>query len=329
MRKPTITLACCLAVAMTYLFSACGGRDDNDHDHDHDHEHHDSMDHDHGHDHDHDHVFACPMHPEITGHEGDKCSICGMPLEHIGHTPEGSYRIDVSTDPQPLAAAANGSLFFRPVDALNESRLVPLEETHEKKMHLIIVSRDLSYFDHVHPEYDGRAYEVRMASSGQTVVPGMSETVFEYGGDYVLFVNYKPANASPQNERVELRVSGKPRPKVDLGAQRLKWERDGYSVTLSRKTALTSGKLLKIIAEFSRDGKPLTDMEHYLGALAHVVIISEDTEEFVHAHPQQHAGTGPMLWIGTSFPKTGKYKMFVQFQHGGMVNGADFVLEVA
>ena len=28
------------------------------------------------------HVFACPMHPEITGKEGDKCSKCGMALVH-------------------------------------------------------------------------------------------------------------------------------------------------------------------------------------------------------------------------------------------------------
>lgn len=31
------------------------------------------------------HVFACPMHPEITGNEGDKCSECGMDLEMVEH----------------------------------------------------------------------------------------------------------------------------------------------------------------------------------------------------------------------------------------------------
>lgn len=25
-------------------------------------------------------VFACPMHPEVTGKDGDKCSKCGMKL---------------------------------------------------------------------------------------------------------------------------------------------------------------------------------------------------------------------------------------------------------
>ena len=33
--------------------------------------------------HNHEHEFACPMHPEITGHEDDKCSECGMDLTEI------------------------------------------------------------------------------------------------------------------------------------------------------------------------------------------------------------------------------------------------------
>ena len=28
------------------------------------------------------HVFTCPMHPEVTGKEGDKCPKCGMSLTH-------------------------------------------------------------------------------------------------------------------------------------------------------------------------------------------------------------------------------------------------------
>lgn len=28
-------------------------------------------------------VYACPMHPEITGKEGDTCNQCGMDLEKV------------------------------------------------------------------------------------------------------------------------------------------------------------------------------------------------------------------------------------------------------
>lgn len=30
---------------------------------------------------DHEVVYACPMHPEVTGKEGDSCPKCGMDLE--------------------------------------------------------------------------------------------------------------------------------------------------------------------------------------------------------------------------------------------------------
>ena len=28
-------------------------------------------------------LYACPMHPEVTGKDGDKCSKCGMKLEAV------------------------------------------------------------------------------------------------------------------------------------------------------------------------------------------------------------------------------------------------------
>ncbi|GAB1444910.1 hypothetical protein MASR2M41_05550 [Flammeovirgaceae bacterium] len=31
-------------------------------------------------------AYACPMHPEITGKEGDTCSKCGMALEKLEET---------------------------------------------------------------------------------------------------------------------------------------------------------------------------------------------------------------------------------------------------
>ena len=31
------------------------------------------------------HVYACPMHPDITGEKGDKCSECGMDLKMLEH----------------------------------------------------------------------------------------------------------------------------------------------------------------------------------------------------------------------------------------------------
>jgi hypothetical protein len=37
------------------------------------------------HEHESEHVYSCPMHPEITGKSGDKCSECGMDLIEVEH----------------------------------------------------------------------------------------------------------------------------------------------------------------------------------------------------------------------------------------------------
>ena len=37
-------------------------------------------------------VYACPMHPEVTGKEGDKCSKCGMKLEGVKATDSTAHK---------------------------------------------------------------------------------------------------------------------------------------------------------------------------------------------------------------------------------------------
>ena len=61
---------------------------ESEHEHAEDEEHQGHMDgdmHEDGEEHGDEHVFACPMHAEITGNEGDKCSECGMDLEMVAH----------------------------------------------------------------------------------------------------------------------------------------------------------------------------------------------------------------------------------------------------
>ena len=36
-------------------------------------------------------AYACPMHPEITGKEGDTCSKCGMPLEAMAAADDSTH----------------------------------------------------------------------------------------------------------------------------------------------------------------------------------------------------------------------------------------------
>lgn len=85
MKKNKITLAIAAMSLAILTFQSCGNQEAKTEEvqtetHDHNEEHEEVAD-----------SYACPMHPEITGKEGDKCSKCGMELtpisgdDHEGH----------------------------------------------------------------------------------------------------------------------------------------------------------------------------------------------------------------------------------------------------
>ena len=78
--------------AFTLSMTSCGGN--SDHAHDNMEEHGTEHMENHSDEQMENHTYTCPMHPEITGKEGDKCSKCGMDLkmaededhdDHSGH----------------------------------------------------------------------------------------------------------------------------------------------------------------------------------------------------------------------------------------------------
>jgi hypothetical protein len=89
-----------------------------------------------------------------------------------------------------------------------------------------------------------------------------------------------------------------------------------------------------LLFRFTADGQPVTDLEPYLGAMGHCVVISEDGQHYLHCHPEQlwtpkaDAHGGPAVTFHTVFPKPGRYKIWGQFQRHGKVIVASFVLDV-
>ncbi|MCC2547446.1 hypothetical protein LJY25_13405 [Hymenobacter sp. BT175] len=263
------------------------------------------------------HIYSCPMHPEVTStKEGDNCPKCGMKLEHTDVVANGkTYQMQLATTPARLTAGQPAQLTFTPRETGNEQAPVPLDVVHEKKIHLIIVSRDLSQFYHEHPEYTAEGnYAVRYT--------------FPKGGDYVLFQDYTPTGSGHQLGRQPVTVQGPAYTPVKFGADDMQWSGSGYQATLSFDKALTVGQLLKMTISLSKGGQPVTNLENYLGALGHVVVISEDTEEYLHVHPNEQTDKGPVIGFNTSFEKPGRYRVFLQFNHGGQIRTGDFTINV-
>jgi hypothetical protein len=84
---------------------------------------------------------------------------------------------------------------------------------------------------------------------------------------------------------------------------------------------------MHISAIVKKDGKeiPADQFENYLAAKAHVVMISEDTKDYLHVHPEVADGR---LDLHTEFGRPGIFRGWLQFQTEGKVHTADFVVKV-
>jgi hypothetical protein len=287
------------------LFPACGNDS---------HTHGDDSTHHHG-DEGHVHTYACPMHPEVTGHEGESCPKCGMKLEHNDNAANtNTYFMQFAGVPAAPKAGEEVELSFTPKIKGKETEQVPLDVEHEKKIHLILVSKDLSWFEHIHPEYqaDGSYH---------------TKTKFPAAGEYTLFADYVPTGAGHQLEKISLTIAGENVPDVPLGNHRLSGTADGYELSITNESQFVTNNLLHFGASIKKDGKAVApdDMENYLGAKAHVVIIGLDSKEYMHVHPEVVDGK---FDLHTTFDHPGMYKGWFQFQINGQVHTIDFVLDV-
>jgi len=255
--------------------------------------------------------YVCPMHCEKRTYDrpGD-CPVCGMTLQRIT-----GDRYDVEVNPGgPLRAGVPVTLAFQVRDPAGFAAR-DLEVVHEKLLHLIVVSSDLARFDHVHP------------------VPGPDGSftlryTFPEPGRWVLFHDFTPARAGLQVVPVDLVVEGaEPARRPLVVDDRATRHVDGCDVTL------THGELrpdadCTLTFNLARHGKPVTDLEPFLGAAGHLVLISGDLGSYVHSHPAAGAPPGPAVEFRVRFDRSGVYKAWGQFQRRGRVITVPFVVEV-
>jgi hypothetical protein len=185
---------------------------------------------------------------------------------------------------------------------------------HEKRLHLIAVRRDFSGFQHVHPELDADG----VWSTELALTPG----------NWRLFADFAPSGADGVTLGADLAVSGDYRPEPSSGEVRTA-EVDGYTVTLEGD--LTAGEDARLTLSVSRGGRPVTDLEPYLGAYGHLVALREGDLAYLHVHPDGTPGDGstepgPDVVFYAAVPSDGGYRLFLDFQHDGVVRTAEFAL---
>lgn len=186
---------------------------------------------------------------------------------------------------------------------------------HEKELHLIVVRRDFSGFQHVHPT---------RAANGT-----WSTTLALTPGTWRVFADIAPQGAEPMTLGADVSVAGAYAPAAAPTEDVRTATVDGYTVAL--RGDLTPGADSDLTLSVSRAGQPVTDLDPYLGAYGHLVALRTGDLGYLHVHPEGHPGDGatkpgPDITFGTSVPSAGTYRFFLDFQHAGVVRTAAFTV---
>ncbi|REK71683.1 hypothetical protein DX130_21560 [Paenibacillus paeoniae] len=186
---------------------------------------------------------------------------------------------------------------------------------HEKKLHLIVISEDLSYFDHVHPEYTGNGL-FRQSLTLPT------------GGKYKLFADFQPTGYAQTTASTIVHVEGEHTLEPVIEDQVRVKTTDKAAVELKVSSLAVGGESeLTFTFRNPKSGADLSDLQPYLGAIGHVVIISEDLDHYLHVHPVRELGSGPEARFATRFPAEGMYRIWGQFQRDGEVFTVPFTVK--
>ncbi|HWK25407.1 MAG TPA: hypothetical protein VNS09_02535 [Solirubrobacter sp.] len=199
-------------------------------------------------------------------------------------------------------------LRFRIVDERGET-VRDFDVEHEKRMHLIVARRDLTGFQHLHPE---------QAADGTWA----ADVALPEAGSYRLFADFA-AGGTSYTLASDLRVDGdadlQPLPAPASTAV----SEGGYAVRMHAGD-VRPGREADLRFTIAKDGHAVRT-EPYLGAGGHLVALREGDMAFLHVHPTDDgAGIGFMA----TFPTAGRYRLFLQFKHAGRVQTVAFTQEV-
>lgn len=212
-----------------------------------------------------------------------------------------------------LKAGVREALRFR-IDGRDGRPVTSFATVHDRPLHLIVVRRDLSGYQHLHPV---------LAPDGTWSV----ELTLPAAGSWRAYADFAATDSAGAQSAVTLGVdltaAGDYTPKP-LPAAATTASAGGF--TVGYQGTPQAGVTQPLLFTVSRDAAPAA-LQRYLGAFGHLVVLREGDLGYVHVHPEPElAGGAVKFWL--TAPSPGRYRMFLDFQVAGAVHTAEFTVPV-
>ena len=291
-------------------------------------------------------AFVCPMHPDFTMDIMGQCPRCGMNLVRSAPFDVRDYRLDFRTAPGVVKAGEKATLFFKVSHPGSGAAIQKFESVHERQYHLFVISQDMEHFEHIHP--------VEQNDGTWTI-----DVTLPKPGYYKVLSDFMPVGGSSQFLARPLVTAGYQGDLVadsahlvaDMNMTKVS---DDITATFSPDPQVFEVGLyghMKFHLTDTASGRPITDLQTYLGAFGHTLIMSEDMVDYVHSHPldilaqpDDEGGPprflippgadlealrgGPDVTFEGLMPKPGRYRAWTQFRRHDKVHTFAYTFNV-
>ncbi len=292
-------------------------------------------------------AWVCPMHPSYTATSAGTCPICGMVLIQTRPYDTRDFGMTLRAQPANVRPGERVTFFIQFLRPDTGEVVKDFEVVHTKRFHLFVISQDLEFFEHIHPT---------MADDGTWSI----ETTVPKAGYYRVLCDFMPKGGSGQFLNASFitadYVGDMAGDSAHLRPDTSFRNSDGdITATLSFDPVRpTSGEYthLRLDLTDTGSGRPITDLQTYLGQFSHMLLMSEDLQCYVHSHPinfvaaEEDSGTtpeyiiapdadlatirgGPQVTFDALMPKSGVFRVWAQFQRHDQVRTIPFTFAVA
>ena len=291
-------------------------------------------------------AYMCPMHSDYTADGPGVCPRDGMMLVPATPFDVRDYELDFQTVPALPRAGETLTLHFSVSHPGTGELVQDFAMVHQQRYHLFVVSQDMQHFEHIHPV---------QGSDGTWSI----DVVLPRPGYYKVLSDFVPGGGTAQFIARPLVTTGYT---GNLVAESARLVPDtnptkvvgDLSATLSYAPATFVAGLYGHLNYYLTDtgtGRPVTDLQTYLGAFGHTLILSEDMVDYVHSHPidltagfddesspmlfmipmgvdPETLRGGPEVTFDGLMPRPGRYRAFTQFRWRDEIHTFAFTFDV-